>query len=159
MIDLPPDQKATAIRGYRFPARTKETIIGHLTMPAVDKVLMAEIRYQAKCVCTEVGIACERYLLKNGRWPNALDDLQSFGIAKGVVDPFDGQPLRYRIETDGVSIYSIGTNGIDDGGDIVRRVGNPDDVGFRLWNVPNRKVPMAKPRDLDPEFEEPPPRP
>ena len=30
MIDLPPDQKATAIRGYRFPPRTKETIIGYL---------------------------------------------------------------------------------------------------------------------------------
>ena len=128
-------------------------------MPAVDKVLMAEIRHQAKCVCTEVGIACERYRLKNGRWPNSLDDLQSFGIAKGVVDPFDGRPLRYRVETDGVSVYSIGTNGIDDGGDIVRRTGNPDDVGFRLWNKANRKVPTAKPRDLEPESDELPPKP
>jgi hypothetical protein len=43
-------------------------------------------------------------------------------------DPFDGRPLRYVVKDDEYLVYSIGTDGVDDGGqgdvnpDIVFRV-------------------------------------
>jgi hypothetical protein len=110
-----------------------------------------EIQHRARCLCTAAGIACERYRLKHGKWPAQLDDLAEFGMPKGSIDPFDGKPLRYRIVEDGAIVYSVGKNGIDDNGDVLGRFGNPDDVGFRLWNVDKRKVPMPE----KPKFEWP----
>ena len=75
MLELPPAEKATAIRNWTMPPRTRENLIGYLLMPAVNKVALAEIRYQAKCLCTAAGIACERYRLKHGKWPVKLDDV------------------------------------------------------------------------------------
>ena len=108
---------------------------------------------QARGLCVGVGIACERYRLKHGRWPKSLDDLADFGFAKTPVDPFDGQPLRYLIEADGVIIYSVGKNGIDDGGDTHRREGTAEDVGCRLWNPARRRIKTPAPALI---FEEPP---
>jgi len=112
-----------------------------LAVPAVGKVTQAEPRYRAKCFCTTAGIACERYRLKHGKWPEKLDDLAEFGIPKGLLDPFDGQPLSYKLDVDGPIIYSIDSDGVDDGGEVLLRNGKPRDVGFRLWNVDRRNVP------------------
>lgn len=57
-----------------------------------------------------------------------------------MIDPFDNQPLRFSVVEDGIVIYSIGTDGRDDGGDVVRREGTPNNTGFRLWNVEKRRV-------------------
>lgn len=145
MLKLPPAEKATAIRDWKMPPRTQENLIGYLMMPAINLVALADIRHQAKCICTAAGIACERYRLKHGKWPQSLDDLAEFGIRKGLIDPFDGQPLRYSIVEDGIVIYSIGTDGRDDGGDVVRREGTPNDTGFRLWNADKRGVERVEP--------------
>ncbi len=150
LLDLPAGQKASAIQRWTLPPRTRENLLGHFLIPVVNKVALAEMRYQAKCLCTAAGIACERHRLKYGRWPASLGDLAESGLPKGVIDPFDGQPLRYRIVDDGAIIYSVGTNGIDDGGDVVRREGTPDDVGFRLWNTDKRRVPKpAEPKPIE----------
>ena len=154
ILNLPPDQKANAIRQYKMPPKERENFIAHLLMPSIDKVMFAEIRHQAKCLSAEAGIACERYRLKHGRWPTSLDDLKAFGIPQVPVDPFDGQPLRYRVEDDGVTIYSVGENGIDDGGDLHRRGAMTVDLGFRLWNVAKRKIKAVIPEVIP---DEPPP--
>ena len=53
--------------------------------------------------------------------------------AATLIDPFDGQPLRYKTEAARVLIYSIGKNLQDDGGDCDRRGQQPPlDVGFSL---------------------------
>jgi hypothetical protein len=59
------------------------------------------------------------------------------------VDPYDGQPLRYKLKQDGVVIYSVGHDGVDNGGNI-NRDRNLDvgvDQGFSLWNVGARRQP------------------
>ena len=156
-LDLPSKQKAVAVQQWKLPERTKDNLLGQLFLTAVDKVALAEMRYQARCLCTGAGIACERHRLKHGRWPATLDDLAEFGLPTIPADPFDGQPLRYRIVEDGAIVYSVGTNGEDDDGDVVRREGTPDDVGFRLWNADMRRVPMpAKPK-IEEWPDEPPP--
>jgi hypothetical protein len=66
-------------------------------------------------------LAAERYRLRHGQWPEALSDitadlLPAAWANRPPVDPFDGQPLRYRIDDDGLRLYSVGRNGRDDGG-------------------------------------------
>jgi hypothetical protein len=90
--------------------------------------------------------------IEEGQWPVSLAELAKGGwIAAVPLDPFDGQPLRYKRVPDGVLIYSVGLDGVDDGGVINRE--NPiapgTDQGFRLWSpIFRRQAPLpAQPDD------------
>jgi hypothetical protein len=62
-------------------------------------------------------IALKRYQLKYGAYPDTLSRLVPQFLAAVPNDPVDGKPLRYRLNTDGsFTLYSIGLNRIDDGG-------------------------------------------
>jgi hypothetical protein len=57
--------------------------------------------------------------LESGRWPASLDDLEAAGVAEtDLVDPFDptGGRLLMLQAPHGVVFYSVGPNGVDDGG-------------------------------------------
>jgi len=67
---------------------------------------------------TITAIALQRYKLAHGRYPNHLSGLVPEFLSAVPPDPVDGQPLRYRRQADGTFLlYSIGENGVDDGGD------------------------------------------
>lgn len=125
----PPDE------GFRF---------ANLFLPAVEKVSSASWRGTAEARCIVVGLACERFRLKHGRWPKELAEIPADMLPGGVpLDPFDGKALRYKHLEDGVVIYSVGPDGADDEGNIVRSGphGPGTDVGFRLWNPDRRRQP------------------
>ncbi len=58
----------------------------------------------------------ERFEISNGRFPKNLDELVPNYLPALPVDPFDGQPLRYKPLEKGCVIYSIGKDRHDDGG-------------------------------------------
>ena len=63
-------------------------------------------------------IALKRHQLRSGRFPNNLSDLVPSLLPEVPVDWMDGQPLRYRLNTDGTyTLYSVGQDGRDDNGD------------------------------------------
>jgi hypothetical protein len=76
-------------------------------------------------------------------------------LAAVPLDPFDGEPLRYRRFEDGIVIYSTSSDGVDNNGNLDRE--HPDqpgvDVGCRLWNVAKRRQP---PRPKPPKPPAPP---
>jgi len=60
-------------------------------------------------------------------------------------DPFVDGPLRLRRLDDGLVVYSVGPDGIDNGGNIGtsgRTRGT--DLGFRLWDVKQRRQPATE---------------
>lgn len=66
---------------------------------------------------TVAAIALKRYQLKNGNYPPDLNSLVPEFVATVPLDPVDGKPLRYRLNSDGTFLlYSVGENGVDDGG-------------------------------------------
>jgi hypothetical protein len=97
----------------------------------------------ARGQCGVVAVAIERYRLRRGAWPDSLAALVPDLLPTVPLDPFDGQPLRYRRLADGVVIYSIGPDSADDGGKLAE--GSPPapgtDLGLRLWDVPHRRQP------------------
>lgn len=114
--------------------------IAQLLVPAVEKVASSYLRSVAEARCVVVALACERFRLARGRWPNDLAELPKELLAAVPLDPFDGKPLRYRTLPDGVVIYSVGKNGADDGGEISRASGRTSaDEGIRLWNPTARR--------------------
>jgi hypothetical protein len=63
-------------------------------------------------------VALKSYRLKHGNYAANLDLLTPEFIAKIPLDPVDGNPLRYRRNSDETFLlYSVGENGRDDGGD------------------------------------------
>jgi hypothetical protein len=115
---------------------------GVLMVRAARRTASAHTRNQAKLRSAMVALAVERYGQAHAAWPASLDGLVRSGLLKAVpVDPYDGQPLRYRRLPEGVVIYSVGVDGIDDGGAIDRPnpIGPGSDIGFRLWNLESRR--------------------
>jgi len=84
--------------------------------PASLRTYQLEMRHLARRRVTLTVLAIERHRLAQGGLPNALGDLVPTYLAAVPIDPFDGQPLRYRLLEKGYVIYSIDTDEIDDGG-------------------------------------------
>lgn len=81
---------------------------------SAKKTLLAETARRM----TITAIAVQRYKLAHGRYPNHLSGLIPAYLSTIPLDPVDAQPLRYHREADGTFLlYSIGENGVDDGGD------------------------------------------
>ncbi|HEV3440852.1 MAG TPA: hypothetical protein VG122_26090 [Gemmata sp.] len=116
----------------------QELIMANLFLPAVEKVAVAHWRGTVESRCAATGIACERFRLKSGSWPDSLSDLTPELLPAIPLDPFNGQPLRYQKLVDGVAVSSVGKS--LPGNPRVVHPGLPDEIemGFRLWNPASR---------------------
>jgi hypothetical protein len=61
-------------------------------------------------------LAIEQFRLKHDQPPDTLDELTPQYLTNVLLDPFDGQALRYTKSTEGYLLYSIGPDRVDDGG-------------------------------------------
>lgn len=127
-------------------------LITNLFVPAVKKVVAADLRAKAVLRAAAVGIACERFRLRTGRWPTGWIDLRDF-LPAPPLDPFTGQPLKRLRRPDGLTIYAVGEDGTDDGGKTLTPGGTSGtDLGVRLFDVTHRSAdPLPEPPDDDPE--------
>ncbi len=140
---LPISEQPTALAALPWPP-DENMKFARLFMPAYDKVAGAYWRSVAEARCLVVGLACERFRLKHERWPKTLAEIPKELLETIPLDPFDGQPLRYKRLLDGIVVYSIGTNREDEGGDFSHKnpPGPSADEGFRLWNTNERRKPV-----------------
>lgn len=100
-----------------------------------------QIRTQAELRCAIVAIAAERYRLAQDKWPGSPAALVPAYLGAVPTDPFDGQPVRYRLHADGLVIYCLGPDRTDDQGKLDRGIGAPagTDLGIRLWDIAHRR--------------------
>jgi hypothetical protein len=140
-VKLPAAQQVSrvaALRGRKFPMIVAWLAWNPSGQAAGDLHTRAELR------CTIVALAVERYRLQHGRWPQSLSALAPSPLLGIPIDPYDGQPLRYRQLADGAVVYCVGPDGKDDGGGQldhlppVRPRVRGVDVGVRLWDVAQR---------------------
>lgn len=61
-------------------------------------------------------LALERYRVEKGEYPTTLDALVPAYVREVPRDAMDREPLRYRMEGGRYTLWSIGLNGVDDGG-------------------------------------------
>lgn len=89
-----------------------------MLVPALDKARSKSATSLARLRCTATGIAVINYWQEHGVWPASLAALAP-PLTVLPKDPFDGQPLRYRVTEKGFAVYSVGKDGKDgkdDGG-------------------------------------------
>jgi hypothetical protein len=110
---------------------------------SITRLAGTEYRWLAYSRTLSTALAAERYRITRGHWPGSLNRLVPDFLETVPLDPYDGMPLRMRKLTNGLTIYSVGSNLVDDGGKILRpaRAVEPLDVGIRLWNPAKRRQP------------------
>ena len=83
---------------------------------------------------TVTAIALKRYQLLHGKPPPELAALVPGYVPSVPIDPVDGKPLRYRLNSDvNFVLYSIGADGIDNGGDPTNPESTPGAKSSFSW--------------------------
>jgi hypothetical protein len=124
---------------FRVREEDKELLFSCILLPDVEKLAISHWRGAAEARCAVAGLACERFRLKSGRWPESLEELVPTFLAAVPLDPFDGEPLRFLKLDDGVIVSSIGkppANSIKNA-----HPGLPLAIGFQLWDPKSRHRP------------------
>ncbi len=113
--------------------------------------LVAETRSIAEYECLRATLALQAYYRNRSRFPESLAELVPDYIPEVPADPFDVKSLKYRVDAEGVVVYSVYKNQLDDGGahyspDQRGHFGStePTDWGLRV-RVPGEK-PLVAPR-------------
>ena len=97
---------------------------------------MVEARTEAGDACARVAVAMTRYRLDHGKLPTRLSDVVPAYLNAIPTDPFDGKPLRLVMRNNQWIIYSVGPDGVDNGGVSFEKTKNGD-VTFTLRATPS----------------------
>jgi len=85
--------------------------------PNITKAMSSAGETKSRLVALKTALAIERFRLANrNALPASLDVLVPKYCASAPRDPFDEQPLRYKELARGYVVYSIGADGVDNGG-------------------------------------------
>ena len=86
-----------------------------------------------------LAIALERHRVDHGGYPATLEPLVPRYTERIPSDPFSGVPPVYTRDEDGYVLYSVGPNGIDQGGAEVNDEKQPeaDDMPVRITRTPS----------------------
>lgn len=103
-------------RLFRGDARL---LLARHIVPAVGKAAQRFALGQTSLDQALIACALERHRLGRGGYPATLAELVPDYLAKVPHDIMDGQPMRYRLADGKFTLYSIGVNGADDGGQAV----------------------------------------
>lgn len=117
-------------------------IMSRMFIPSLSRAVAIWVRQTASARTLRSALACERYRLATGQWPENLADLIPDYLDALPTDPFDGQPIRFERIEQGIKVWTIGEDMMDDGGDVGRLDGKPNrsppDAGWILMD-PNRR--------------------
>ncbi len=141
--------RATAGQAANLPWHC---VFSKILMPSVSRGVELWIGCEAETRALQVAIACERYRLQHGGFPDGLQALVPEYLDAIPLDPFDGKPLRYKQIDKGIVVYSIGEDETDDGGDVGRlqprnpQSGKrPPDLGWVILRPELRGLPAETP--------------
>jgi hypothetical protein len=106
--------------------------------PFAQRFVGQAARAQTMANIVTAAIALERFRLAHHAYPAALGNLAPEFVQAVPVDYMDGHDLRYRLNPDGTYLlYSVGQDGVDNGGDPTPRMGGkPSFFGGRDWVWP-----------------------
>jgi hypothetical protein len=91
----------------------RHLIMSAMLLPALDKAYFKDAESIANIRLSKTAVAVEQFRFSQHRLPMTLDEIH--GTETGT-DPFNGQPPRYKRLGKGYVIYSVGSDGQDNGG-------------------------------------------
>ena len=112
-----------------------------LSQSTIEPMIESSARAVARQRCAIILLAVQRHHLRHGQWPASVAAIDSdlFGNsplpAEWLLDPCDGNPLKFKETADLILIYSIGEDRQDNGGDIDlddTSTTRPADIGYAI---------------------------
>jgi len=92
-------------------------IMSAMELPAFNGVVIRDTDARARLRTAIAAMAIERWRAAHGdKIPDSLAELVPNFLPAVPEDPYDGEPLRFKKLAKGYVVYSIGSNGQDDGG-------------------------------------------
>ena len=111
-----------------------KSLMASLLFHDIERRSIGVATFNAERCITDLALAMCQYRAKNGKFPEKLDDLVPNFITFVPVDPFDGQPMRLKQIDGKLMIYSIGPDGVDNGGARYDEETHKGDITFELPN-------------------------
>ena len=150
VLPLVDADRGVAHMGEIFAARKRLTgeVSEHpLYSFSVGYLSLSLTGHVSKFATTQTGInlavtacALERFWIEHGEYPDALGELEPVYLETVPHDVMTGEPLKYRHEGERFVLYSVGLNGVDDGGVVVfdpeRAAEVNFDEGDLVWQYP-----------------------
>ncbi len=123
-------------------SRSRVFMLTRLLVPVLSRMHSSAAKVHAKVRTARLGLALEACRGRTGSYPDSIEALVPDILPELPVDPFTGKELVYRLADSELLVYSVGKNGVDDGG-LKEEVGehgvllNPgaDDI---VWRVPRQ---------------------
>ena len=110
------EMRLKALAGSQNPLEKYNHLFTLLIMPATAKALDATARNLAHRDLVLCALSARQYQQTRGELPATLAALVPELLPAVPADPFDGQPLRMAVTSEGLTIYSVGRDMKDDGG-------------------------------------------
>jgi hypothetical protein len=117
---------------HRDLGRLMGKMLTVMLMPAVQGAFDAENRAHTRGILGRLGFALAAYHADHDGYPDSLNALEPKYISRIPHDLFTDGPLHYRREGTGCLLYSVGANGVDDGGRTFQSQPRGDDMVLRL---------------------------
>src|SRR5262249_26779391 len=102
-----PASRASFYNNLRYPQDS--------SFVALANSLKRAMRAETERLLVITAISLKRYTLRSGKSPATLQSLVPEFLPSVPIDYMDGQPIKYRLETDNTSVlYSVGDDYKDD---------------------------------------------
>lgn len=147
----PPPGGTRGLPARELDKLVNSAILARLFLPAFQQADAAMQRESARRAAVSLLLACQLHFRLHGDWPAKVEDLVPEILSEPPEDPLgkSGELMRLKRDGDDLVIYSVGPNGVDDGGNIGDAAGaNPSvalDQGIRA------KRPMNSQNTTPPE--------
>ena len=107
-------------------------LFSRMLLPALSRAVTRDADFCARVRTAQTALAVERYRqTHDDRLPERLEALMPQYLPQVPADPYNGQPMRLKRLARGFLIYSVGVNGVDDGG-TVEDPKAPKDTVFKI---------------------------
>ena len=103
-----------------------------LLLPAVQTMQDASDRLEQMQNNLHIAFALGIFRAETGRYPTTLEQLAPNYLPSIPADRCSGKPLNYKPSVDGYVLYSVGVNGVDNGGHGVNDNPSGDDLLVRM---------------------------
>lgn len=101
----------------RFDARVWAQVILKTTRPTKGRTMFQRARAQARLSLLATVLAARAYKIERKEWPASLQVLVPDFLPSVPLDPFElNAPLQLKAQGESIKIYSVGPDGLDDGG-------------------------------------------
>lgn len=131
---------ASVARLYLFGSRQEirqlpAKVLTSLLVPAIAQVETAQTRIESYRPLLRAAFLIQRQLAARGEFPLSLSDVGDADAAD-LSDPFASDSIRFAAQPGGIVLYSVGPNGVDNGGQRPDETPGADDLRLQLPIAP-----------------------